>query len=266
MNKIDKQLEKIKSGKRIGLMTHVVVGYPNIYETEKIIQALVKAGSDFIELQIPFSDPVADGPTIMTASEKALKNGVRVNQAFGLMRKVSSKTDIPLLFMSYYNIVFNFGVERFCKKAKEVGASGLIIPDIPPEEETHEKYIYYALKYNLYPIRVISPASDEERLKINAKVARGFIYCVSHFGITGAKSSLDQNLINYLKKVKNYFNIPVAVGFGISKRKHINMLKSHADIAVVGSAIIDLINYRNKENKDYTNDLDNFVRSLIKRK
>lgn len=263
MNKIDKQIEKIKNENRIGLMTHVVVGYPSIDETEKIIETLIKAGSDFIEMQIPFSDPIADGTTIMAASEQAIRNRSNVNKAFEMMQKVSKNTSIPLLFMSYYNIIFNYGVEKFCKKASQVGASGLIIPDIPPEEERYEKYLSYALKYNLYPIRVISPASSEARLKINAKVGKGFVYCISRYGITGANSSLDPKLGNYLKKIKNYFKIPLAVGFGISKKEHVRMLKSSADIAVVGSAVIDFINKKSRENKNYYKDLENFVKDLI---
>lgn len=262
INKIDKQLEKIQNEKRMGLMTHVVVGYPDIDETEKIIMALVRGGSDFIELQIPFSDPVADGSTIMLASEHALKNGVTVDKAFSLMKKISGNVSIPLLFMSYYNIIFNYGVSDFCKKANEVGASGLIVPDIPPEEEKHEKYIYYSLKHGLYPIRVISPASDERRLKINAKVAHGFVYCVSRFGITGADSTLDPKLGDYLKKVRRYFKIPLAVGFGISKKEQVKSLKSYADVAVIGSAVIDFINQKKQNNKDYLKDLESFIKDL----
>ena len=157
--------------------------------------------------------------------------------------------------MGYYNTVFRYGVDRFCKEAKICGVSGLIIPDMPLDEEPYEHFYQSAKKYDLYPIAVISPASTPERLKLNALQAKGFVYCVSRFGVTGSRSKLNPKLQNYLNTVRKYFKIPLAVGFGISKREHIQAIEKHADIAIVGSAIIDSI----KENK---NDFEN-VRKFI---
>lgn len=269
MNLIDKQFEKIKREKRIGLMTHVVAGYPDLETTEIVVKAMAKAGADFVEIQIPFSDPLADGPTIMKASEEALRRGVRVRDSFDLMGKLSKEVEIPLLFMSYFNIVFKYGlpagrqgVEKFCEDAKAAGASGLIVPDMPLEEEKEEHFIENAEKNGLYAIRVISPASTEERLKKNAAAAKGFVYCMARQGITGAKKDLDRELVSYLERVKKFFDDPLAVGFGISKREHVEALKGHADVAIVGSAVIDVIS--KSEKGEIEKNVGEFVSLLAK--
>ncbi|MBI4067429.1 tryptophan synthase subunit alpha [Candidatus Gottesmanbacteria bacterium] len=287
MNNIDKKIAVLKKEKKLGLMTHAVVGYPNMGKSIEIIKILAQY-SDFLELQIPFSDPVADGETIMEASEAALKNGMNTDKAFEIIRNlnlrvlpfgspmsthkgtpamglpasrhplVRLRTDklTPVLVMCYYNQVFRYGMDRFCKKARESGVSGLIVPDIPPEEEKKERFIEACLRYDLYPIRVISPASGEERLRINAKYAKGFVYSVSHFGVTGTKSELDKDLQIYLRRVKKYFNIPIALGFGISSPDQIQKIKGMVDIAIVGSAII------NTYNRDGLKGVDTLVKSL----
>lgn len=258
MNPIDKQLLKIQQEKRLGLMTHVVIGYPSLKLTESLVAVMEEAGIDFIELQIPFSDPLADGPTIMRACEKSLENGTRVKDAFDLVSRVSKKVKMPLLFMAYYNTVFKYGTEKFCRDAEKAGISGLIVPDMPLEEEKEEHFIKYCGEAGLKNIRVVSPASTTERLQKNSKVADGFVYCSAHQGITGAVDQLDPGLGVYLKKVKRYFSIPVAVGFGISKKEHLSQLSSYADIAVIGSAVIDVINKSEKSGieKNVRNFLD----------
>ena len=250
MNPIDRQLEMIKQSKRLGLMTHVVVGYPLLSETLKLVKAMEKSGADFVELQIPFSDPLADGPTIMRACEKALENGTKVQDAFDLAQKLSKEVKIPLLFMGYYNTVFKYGADRFCNDAVKVGISGLIIPYIPIEEERSEQFIHSCQKHNLYNIRVISPSATLDRLKKNAKIAKGFVYCTARQGITDAKKELDPQIARYLKEVRKYFKIPIAAGFGISSKERVDLIRAYADIAVVGSAIIDVINNSKSHNLD----------------
>lgn len=241
------------------LMTHVIVGYPSLKETEKLVLLMDKVGVDFIELQIPFSDPLADGPTIMKASEKALENGIRVKDAFEVARKLSKEVSVPLLFMAYYNNVFKYGVKKFCKDAKEAGISGLIVPDVPIEEEAQEHFMEHCEKHNLHHIHVISPASTDERLKKNAQVSKGFIYCTARQGITGAKDELDPKIGEFLKRVRQYFSIPIAVGFGISKREHLKQLGTNVDIAIVGSAIIDIIE---RSGNNYLKEVENFLQEL----
>lgn len=249
MNAIDAQLEKIKQNKKIGLMTHVVVGYPSLEETVSIVKTMDENNVDFVELQIPFSDPLADGPTIMKACEESLRNGTKVADAFSVMKKLAGEVSIPLLFMEYYNTVYRYGVEKFCRDAKEAGASGLIIPDMPIDEEEEEHFYKFAKQYELHTIQVVSPASTSERLEKNAAVANGFIYCTARQGITGAKNELDPTLVSYLDTVKMYIKTPIAVGFGISKKEHIEALQGVCDIAVIGSAIIEVIRNTNKENR-----------------
>ncbi|MFA6171647.1 MAG: tryptophan synthase subunit alpha [Patescibacteria group bacterium] len=239
MNKINLQLEKIKKENRLGLMTHIVIGYPTIKESLNLVKLMARLGVDFVELQIPFSDPMADGPTIMKANKKSLDNGTRVRDSFRAMKELSRQVEIPLLFMGYFNVVLNYGVEKFCRDAEAAGASGLIFPDIPLEEEAEEHYIRHAKNNNLIPIRLLSPASTAERAKKNAKVAGGFLYYVGRKGTTGVKSSLDRSLNKHLKEIKRYIHIPIAVGFGISKKEHLQSLKGKAELAVIGSACLN---------------------------
>lgn len=248
MNPIDKQLAKINKEKRLGFMTHVVVGYPSIDKTISIVKTMAETGVDFIELQIPFSDPLADGPTIMKACEEALKNGVKVKDAFELASNLSKQIEMPLLFMAYYNTVFKYGTQRFCQEARKAGISGLIVPDIPLEEEHEEHFIRYCQEAGLKNIRVISPISTVERLKKNAKIADGFIYCTARQGITGTQKGIDPKIASFLKNVRKYFKIPIAVGFGISNRERLKFIESFTDIAVIGSAIIGVIN-KSKRNE-----------------
>ena len=242
MNLIDNQLNKIKKDKKMGLMTHVVVGYPSLEKTNSIVAAMEKAGADFVELQIPFSDPLADGPTIMKACERSLELGTKVADSFRVAEKLSKSCSIPLLFMAYFNILFVYGVEKFCRDAEKAGISGLIVPDMPIEEEENEHFLQFCKKYNVYNIPVISPSSTDDRLRKNAAVARGFVYATAPQGITDAKKGLDPKIELFLKRVKKYFSVPVAVGFGISSKERVDMIKKYADIVVVGSAIIDVIN------------------------
>lgn len=260
MNLIDKQLEKIRQEKRLGLMTHVVVGFPSLKQTELLVKIMSKF-VDFIELQIPFSDPLADGPTIMKACETALQNGTKVKDAFDLASSLSKEIKTPLIFMAYYNTVFKYGVKKFCIDAKKAGISGLIVPDVPIEEEPEEHFIKYCKEADLENIRVISPSSTPDRLKKNAAVASGFVYCTAHQGITGAKDQLDPEISNYLKEIRKFFSIPLAVGFGISKKEHLKQIAPFADIAVVGSAIIDVINKSNSTNLE--ENIEDFLDKLI---
>lgn len=242
-------------------MTHVVIGYPSLEETVSIVKTMAENGADIVELQIPFSDPLADGPTIMKACEVALENGTKVKDAFTVAKQLTQEVEIPLLFMAYYNTIFNYGVEKFCFDAQMARIAGLIVPDMPIDEESQEHFFEYCEKYNLYHIQVISPASTDERLKKNAKVANGFVYVTSRQGTTGAKDSLDPKLREYLMKARKHISQPLAVGFGISKKEHLQMLKGYADIAVIGSAIIDLIKESKKEERGQAVKL--FIQNLI---
>lgn len=257
MKTINQQLSYLKTKKKIGLMTHVVIGYPTLKETYRIILDMQKVGVDFIELQIPFSDPLADGPTIMYANDIAIRQNITLKDCFELMHSLSKKVHIPLLLMSYYQSVFHFGVDRFCRKASEVGMQGIIVPDMPIDEEPIEHFIESCNRYHLPNIRLLSPTSTVERIKLNAKVQNGFVYCTSRNGTTGSHKGFDVELQGYLDAVKKYITVPIALGFGISSPEHIRYLAGKVDIAVVGSATIERIR------REGINSALEFVKELV---
>lgn len=240
MNKINQQYEKIKSENRLGIMTHVVFGYPTIDDTRTLIKMMVQEGVDFIEIQIPFSDPLGDGPTIHKANTDVLKNGVNVRDAFTLVKllRTEDKIEIPLLFMTYMNIPFTYGLEKFCIDAESAGINGLIIPDYNLELEHIDHFDEISKKYNQILIRFISMDSTLLHIKSLAVEADGFIYCFSSRGVTGVRKELDVNLNKHLAQVREYVKKPLAIGFGVSTNEQIKFLKGNADIIVVGSAMI----------------------------
>ncbi|MBU2102466.1 MAG: tryptophan synthase subunit alpha, partial [Candidatus Omnitrophica bacterium] len=207
-------------------------------ESKKIVQMMAESFVYYIEIQFPFSDPIADGKAIMEANHKALKSGMTTDKCFSLIEDLDIKT--PLLAMTYFNVAYAYGLERFCQKAQKVGLYGLIIPDIPIDEEKHEHYIALCKKYSLHPIQIISPITPEKRLKKLSKVASGFVYCVSDFGITGERSGLNPHLKSYLNRVRKHIKLPLALGFGISSAEQVEMASKYADIVVVGSKLINL--------------------------
>ncbi|MFN8390372.1 MAG: tryptophan synthase subunit alpha [Bdellovibrionota bacterium] len=260
------QLEKIKQRPKSAppaLMTHVVLGYPNMKASIEIVRAMADGGASLIELQIPFSDPMADGPTIMAANEASLENGTRVRDCFKAAEKLSRDISVPLLFMSYFNLLYCYpgSVKRFCRDAAQAGVQGLIVPDVPPEE-TSEGYYEHAYVSKVVPVPVVAPVSTKARLTAIQKVApKGFVYCVSTTGTTGARSELPAGLPAYLKSVKSVFKLPVAVGFGISTPKQVASLRGVAEIAVVGSAMIDRI--KQSPPKRLGSEVKLFTRALL---
>lgn len=258
MEKLKATLSSIKQGQYPALMTHVVLGYPTLEKSIEIALAMADSGAAIIELQIPFSDPMADGPTIMKASECALAQGVRPKDCMLAMEKISSKTQVPVLFMSYFNLVFSAGVKQFCKDSAAAGAQGLIVPDLPPEDST-EGYWEAAAENKLAAIALVSPVTTKHRFELIKKRAKdGFVYCVSTTGTTGARNNLPENIKLYLDLVKNEINLPRALGFGISSKEQISSLIGNAEIAIVGSAMIDKIDKSKdliKEVRSYTKEL-----------
>lgn len=238
------------------IMTHIVAGYPSLEESRSLMRTMAKAGADFIEIQIPFSDPLADGPTIMAANQKALENGTRVEDAFNLMR--NANVDTPLLFMTYYNIIFKYGVQKFCQRAAESGCYGLIVPDMPIDEEKYENFYRISSECGLKVIQVVSPLTPEARLKRIAEYAEGFVYCVARYGTTGAREEFEADLAEYLGRVRKHIDLPLAVGFGISKPEHFEMVWEHAEIAVIGSAILKLLE------KEGVEGVGNFIGALLR--
>ena len=233
MNK--KITEAFSRGK--AFIPFVTCGDPSLDVTEKIVNAMVEAGADLIELGIPFSDPTAEGPVIQGANLRALSGGVTTDKVFDMVEKIRKNTDVPMVFMTYANVVFSYGTERFCKRAQEVGMDGLILPDVPYEEK--EEFAEVADKYGLDLISLIAPTSHE-RIATIAKNAEGFVYCVSSLGVTGMRRQITTDIGAMVKLVKAQKDIPCAVGFGISTPEQAKKMAVQADGVIVGSAIVKL--------------------------
>jgi tryptophan synthase alpha chain len=225
--------------KNILLMTHIVLGYPSFDDCFEIVKTMVDAGVDLMELQIPFSEPIADGPVILHANQKSLANGTRVEQCLSFAEKVAARHGIPFLLMSYYNILFQYGVNRFASKVAQIGLKGAIVPDLPPEEGAD--YQNAMLAHGLAPIYIFSPTTPDARMKLIDGYARGFIYCVARRGVTGENTQFSGGLDDYLKRCRKNTKLPLAVGFGVKERADIEFLQGKADIAVIGSETIRVI-------------------------
>lgn len=224
---------------RKALITFITAGDPNLSTTEKLIYDLEKSGADIIELGIPFSDPLADGPVIQASHLRALKKNVSLADVFKLVTKVRKKTQIPICFMLSYNLILQYGIEKFYKDANKSGMNGVIIPDLPPEEASDE-----GRATGIDTIFLIAPTSTEERIKLAVDKSSGFIYFISVAGITGKREKLAEDLKGLVSRVKKYSSLPVAVGFGISKPSQAAEVAKIADGVIVGSAIVDLIGKR----------------------
>lgn len=240
-NAIDIRLQQLQQSGKTGFMTHVVVGYPTIDATVELVKTMASNGVDFVELQLPFSDPLADGMTIQRACEASLAAGTKVSDGFAAARQLTGQIEIPLLFMAYFNTVHSYGIERFCKDAQAAGISGLIVPDVPFEAAEHEGFLQACKKYNLHNIITLAPTSSIERIKKNAKIANGFAYCMTQAGTTGTQVVLTVRMAEYFATIKKYMPVPIAAGFGIKSNKDVKAIAPHANIVVVGSALIDVI-------------------------
>ena len=239
------QLRDARSKKEILLMTHLVLGYPSFAVNREVIRQMVANGVDIIELQIPFSEPMADGPMIIKANQEAIAGGTKVADCLAFAAEMAAQYRIPFLFMTYYNILFKYGVEKFLKKAREIGIRGFIIPDLPPEEG--EEYLRLAKEFDLAAIQIFAPTSTEERMRTLADHGGGFIYCVARRGVTGSKTEFDASFAAYLARCRRATDLPLAVGFGISSREDVRILTGKADLAVVGTATIRLVEEKGAE-------------------
>ena len=221
------------------LIAYVTVGYPNIEATLKVVPLLAESGCDIVELGIPFSDPMADGATIQRASFKALENGVTTSLCLDIAKKLSKKTSIPLVFMTYFNPIYQYGLEKFCHDCVASGIDGLIVPELPPEEG--DELGKLAGKSGVDLIYFLAPTSVEERIKLVANKAKGFIYLVSIAGVTGARNELPPDLSKFIGRVKQLAKQPVCVGFGISTPEQAAQVAKNADGAIIGSKLIQLL-------------------------
>ena len=257
INRINAVFQKVRKKKEGALITYIMAGDPTIQATYEYVLAMEEAGADIMELGIPFSDPVADGPTIQRAGLRAIKSKTTPIKILNLVRKIRERSEVPIVFMTYYNIVHNIGEKEFVKKMKNAGADGLIIPDMPVEESS---ILSRACKeYDISLILLVSPASDNKRVAKIAEKTTGFLYIVSTFGVTGERRSISDHTTKLVRRIKPLTRgVPLVVGFGISTPKHVShVVKSGANGAVVGSAIVKMI-----EKKKNINSIKKFVKEL----
>ena len=236
MNRVDAMFKRLRAEGRCGLIAYVTCGDG---DTVSIVRALVEAGADAIELGIPFSDPIADGPVIQAAAQRALQNGTKTSDVFAIARAIRSFSEAPLIAFSYLNPIMRYGAEPFALSASEAGIDALLLTDLPPEAAAELRKTLHAHK--LGSVFLLAPTSSDARIAAIDRASDGFVYYVSTTGVTGTRNELDPALITRLDEIRGRLKKPIAVGFGISRHEHYELLRDHCDAIVVGSAIVRAI-------------------------
>lgn len=260
MNRIDQKFGELKKSKKFAFMPFVVAGDPNFKKSLEIIRQLVKHAG-FLELGFPYSDPLADGPTIQRANMRALKSGINPDRVFRLISEIRKFSEIPITVLVYANLVYQRGVDKFYKDAKQSGIDGVLVPDLPVEEA--EAFVAAANKNGIDPIFLITQTTTSARLKKILKSASGYLYVVSVLGVTGARRELSKETLKQIKFLKKQTNLPIVVGFGISECKQLKILhKAGADGAIVGSSLINIIE-KNLNKPNLTKKLLGYIMRLL---
>lgn len=247
MNRIHKTFQELRQSETCAFMPYLCAGDPTPELTPDLLLTLEDAGADLIELGVPFSDPIADGPTVQRASERALSHNISLEHILDMVFNLRQKTEIPIALMSYYNPIFSIGETEFCKRAQDVGVDGVIVPDLPPEEG--QPLLDVAPKYNISTIFLVAPTSSSDRMELIGSVSTGFIYGVSLTGVTGVRATLSDEITPMITELREHTDKPVGVGFGVSTPEHAKQVSEIADGVIVGSAIVNVIedNMHNKE-------------------
>lgn len=259
-NRIDLKFEELKNKNEKAMIPFITAGDPDFETTVSAVLGMERAGADIIELGIPYSDPIADGPVIQASSKRALKGGAKIKDIMAAVKKIREKSNIPVIYLVYYNSIFRYGMEKFMKECMENGADGLIIPDLPIEERKAISDI--AEPYNIDLIPLVAPTS-KERIKKIAEGGKGFIYCISVNGVTGMRkdSSIKTNIKKYMELVSSYTDLPKALGFGISNAEMAKEYKDYCDGIIVGSAIVKIM-AQSKDRKETVSNVEKFVRQI----
>ena len=238
MNRIQEKFQQLEAQGRKAFIPFITAGDPSLNATERFIITMADAGADIIEIGIPFSDPAADGPVISRANVRAMQAGVNVHSTFEMLSRVRERTNIPLAFLIYANIIFSYGIERFFVRCAEIGIDGVIIGDVPIEEEG--EFAPFAKANGVEIIRMIAPTSHSRTERI-CKDAGGFLYCVSSMGVTGVRSSVESNLTSMFEQIDRHCKVPTAIGFGVGTPEQAKAAAKFANGVIVGSAIVKLI-------------------------
>jgi len=245
-SRIGRRFHKLADANELGLVAYVTAGDPDLEASEKIILAAAEAGADIIELGVPFSDPVADGPTIQRASERALRCGTTLAGVLNLAQRLRAHTEVPFVLFSYFNPILQMGLEKFAKAAAAAGIDGVLATDMPPEESSDYRAILHA--HGLDTIFLGAPTSTDARLASISECSTGFLYLISRTGVTGTREALPEELPALVRRARHFTKLPIAVGFGISLPEHVAVLGGLADAAVVGSALVAEIETATKSN------------------
>jgi tryptophan synthase alpha chain len=259
MNRIEQKFKELAAVNKKAFVAFITAGYPDLSVTEKLVVAFGRSGVDIVELGVPFSDPMADGPIIQEASKAALDKKTHLIDILNLVKKIRRQTEIPICLMTYYNPIFCFGEEKFVIQAYNAGVDGVIVPDLPPEEAG--PFVKAAAAYNLDTVFFLAPTSTKERMKLVSRVSKGFIYYVSLTGVTGPRQALPSDCSAHIGLIKKITDKPVCVGFGVSSPEQVAQVNKIADGVIVGSAIVKTI----KENigkPDLVERVCSFVRRL----
>jgi tryptophan synthase alpha chain len=242
-----------------GLVAYITAGDPNLAATREIAIAAIDAGADVIELGVPFSDPLADGPVIQRASERAVKNGTKLSDVLSLAAQLrGARPEAGLVIFSYYNPILRYGLERFCSAAQQAGVDGVLVTDMIVEEA--DEYLETLRRHNLAPVFLAAPTSPDERLKRIAAVSGGFVYAISRVGITGTQSALASDASLLVERLRRYTDLPIAVGFGVSNADHFAAVGEFADAAVIGSAIVAIV--EQSEPQEAPSSIARFIKGL----
>ena len=262
MNRIDKTFKNLVSKGSKAFIPFITAGDPSLDITHSLILKLESAGADVIELGIPFSDPVADGPSIQKASLRALENNTSLKDVIGMVTELRKETQIPIVLMGYYNPVYKYGVAEFVNDAVKSGVDGVIIADLPPEEAS--ELTTTAIKHDFATIFLVAPTSTPERVKLISQASTGYIYCVSTTGVTGARDKVSDELAPMIKLIREYTNKPIAVGFGVSTPDQARDVAKMADGVIIGSVIVNLIEkYKDDPEKLFAS-VEEFASSITK--
>lgn len=260
MGRIEQRFKTLKENNQKAFIAYIMAGDPDLHTTEKLIFELEKQGVDLIELGVPFSDPLADGPTIQAAGQRALASGTTLSGILDLVSRIRNNVQIPIVLMSYFNPIYNYGVSDFFHDAKLKGVDGLIIPDMALEES--KEIIIFAKKYGIDLIFLIAPTSSLERIKKISRISEGFIYYVSLTGVTGIRESLVNEVGHFVNKIKKFTKKPVCVGFGVSTKEQVKEILKYSDGVIVGSAIVKEVE-KGQDGKEIVERVRAFVKILV---
>jgi tryptophan synthase alpha chain len=260
MMRIESKFKELKEKGKAALVTYITAGDPSLELTPDIIFKLEESGADMIELGIPFSDPMADGPTIQLASERALGSGTTVSGVLDVVHKIRKHSDIPIILFGYYNPFFAYGLESFSKDARDAGVDGILVVDLPPEEA--EEFKVHTDKASLDLVFLLAPTSTTERIKLVAEHAGGFVYLVSVTGVTGERPNMDYSLESLVDEIRKYIKLPVGVGFGVSTPQQASRISRFADAVIVGSALVKIVEKHVYNRLELLREIGEFVKGL----